>query len=127
MMQPRNMEQRNVGNQGLVTSALGLGCMGMSDFYAPEAASRAESIATIRRAHAVHPLSALETEYSLWSREVEDEILPALRELGIGMLAYGALSRGLFGGGITNAAELGPGDFRHDLPRFQGARFASNL
>jgi aryl-alcohol dehydrogenase-like predicted oxidoreductase len=83
--------------------------------------------ATIRRAHAVHPLSALETEYSLWSRDVEDEILPVLRELNIGMLAYGALSRGLFGGGVTDTAKMSPRDFRHHIPRFQGANFTSNL
>jgi aryl-alcohol dehydrogenase-like predicted oxidoreductase len=83
--------------------------------------------ATIRRAHAVHPLTAVETEYSLWSRDVEDDILPVLRELGIGMLAYGALSRGLFGGDIASSAQLSPRDFRHQIPRFQGAHFASNL
>jgi aryl-alcohol dehydrogenase-like predicted oxidoreductase len=243
------LAQRNLGSQGLVASALGLGCMGMSDFYAADAGSEAESIATIqraldlgitlldtgdfygmghnemlireairgrreqailsvkfgalrdpkgvflgfdgrpafvktslaytlqrlgvdyvdfyfpsridtsvpiedtvgamsdmvregklryiglseagaatiRRAHAVHPLTALETEYSLWSRDVEDEILPALRELGIGMLAYGALSRGLFGGGMASSAQLSPQDFRHHIPRFQGAHFAANL
>jgi aryl-alcohol dehydrogenase-like predicted oxidoreductase len=243
------MQYRNLGRQGLISSALGLGCMGMSDFYAAESGSGAESVATIRRAldlgitlldtadfygmghnellireairgrreqailsvkfgalrdpkgvflgfdgrpafvktslaytlqrlgvdyvdfyfpsrvdpnvpiedtvgamsdlvregklryiglseagaatirraHAVHPLSALETEYSIWSRDAEDEILPALRELGIGMLAYGALSRGLFGGGIASTAQLSPRDFRHHIPRFQGADFASNL
>src|SRR5450432_878540 len=243
------LAQRNLGSQGLVASALGLGCMGMSDFYAVDAGSEAESIATIqraldlgitlldtgdfygmghnemlireairgrrqqvilsvkfgalrdhkgvflgfdgrpafvktslaytlqrlgvdyvdfyfpsridtsvpiedtvgamsdmvregklryiglseagaatiRRAHAVHPLTALETEYSLWSRDVEDEILPALRELGIGMLAYGALSRGLFGGGMASSAQLSPRDFRHQIPRFQGVHFAANL
>ena len=82
--------------------------------------------ATIRRAHAVHPLSALETEYSLWSRDIEDAILPTVRELGIGVLAYGALSRGLFSGAIGSVAQFGPRDFRNHIPRFQGDHFAAN-
>ncbi len=81
------------------------------------------SAATVRRAHAAHPISALQIEYSLWSRDPEDEVLPALRELGIGLVAYGALSRGLFGGLMTAT----PDDGRRAFPRFQGQNLASNL
>ncbi|HYL35932.1 MAG TPA: aldo/keto reductase [Bryobacteraceae bacterium] len=81
------------------------------------------SAATVRRAHAALPISALQIEYSLWSRDPEDEVLPALRQLGIGLVAYGALSRGLFGG--TMAAT--PGDARANFPRFQGDNLAANL
>jgi aryl-alcohol dehydrogenase-like predicted oxidoreductase len=82
--------------------------------------------ATIRRAHAVHPISALQTEYSVMSREPEDEILPALRELGIGFVAYSPLGRGLLSGRIKKADALAPGDRRHVFPRFQGENLAKN-
>ena len=82
---------------------------------------------TIRRAHAVHPISALQTEYSLWSREPEDEILPTLRELGIGYVAYSPLGRGMLTGEIKSPADFGPGDRRGMFPRFQGENFAKNL
>jgi aryl-alcohol dehydrogenase-like predicted oxidoreductase len=82
---------------------------------------------TIRRAHAVHPISALQTEYSLWSRDVEDEILPAIRELGIGLVAYSPLGRGFLSGRIRSADDLEEGDFRRDNPRFQGENFQKNL
>jgi aryl-alcohol dehydrogenase-like predicted oxidoreductase len=82
---------------------------------------------TIRRAHAVHPISALETEYSLWSRDVEDEILPTLRELGIGLVAYSPLGRGFLTGQITSPQDFAPDDFRRHNPRFQGENFARNL
>ncbi len=81
------------------------------------------SAASVRRAHATHPISALQIEYSLWSRDPEDEVLPALRELGIGLVAYGALSRGLFGG-LMSAT---PDDPRRNFPRFQGENLAANL
>jgi aryl-alcohol dehydrogenase-like predicted oxidoreductase len=83
--------------------------------------------ATVRKAHAAHPISALETEYSLWTRDIEDETLPILRELGIGVLAYGALSRGLLTGNIADSNQLGPRDFRSHIPRFQGNNLAANL
>lgn len=76
------MEQRKLGTQGLVVSAQGLGCMGMSDFYGQR--DEAESIATIHRAHAEHPVPALQSEYSLWTHDPEDEVLPTLQEIGIG-------------------------------------------
>ena len=83
--------------------------------------------ATIRRAHAVHPIAALQTEYSLWSREPEDEILPTMRELGIGFVAYSPLGRGFLTGQIKSLADLEPGDYRHNSPRFQGENFQKNL
>ncbi len=85
------------------------------------------SPATIRRAHAVHPITALQTEYSLWSRDPEDEILPLLRELGIGFVPYSPLGRGFLTGGIKSLDDLDPDDWRRTSPRFQGAAFAVNL
>ncbi|HVM83137.1 MAG TPA: aldo/keto reductase [Candidatus Binatia bacterium] len=81
--------------------------------------------ATIRRAHKVHPIAALQIEYGLMARGIEAEILPALRELGISVTAYGVLSRGLIGG--LKAKDLGPKDWRNHSPRFQGENLASNL
>lgn len=75
--------------------------------------------ATIRRAHAVHPISALQTEYSLWAREPEAEILPTVRELEIGFVAYSPLGRGFLTGRIKSAADLAPDDFRRRAPRFR--------
>jgi aryl-alcohol dehydrogenase-like predicted oxidoreductase len=83
--------------------------------------------ATIRRAHGVHPVSALQTEYSLWSREPEDEILPTLRELGIGFVAYSPLGRGFLSGQIRTPEDLAPDDRRRFFPRFQGENFQKNL
>jgi aryl-alcohol dehydrogenase-like predicted oxidoreductase len=85
------------------------------------------SAATIRRAHAVHPISALQTEYSLWSREPEEELFPTLRELGIGFVAYSPLGRGFLTGAFRKAADLPADDRRHVFPRFQGENFAKNL
>jgi aryl-alcohol dehydrogenase-like predicted oxidoreductase len=82
---------------------------------------------TIRRAHAVHPISALQTEYSLWSRDPEDEILATVRELGIGFVAYSPLSRGFLTGQIKSIDDLAPDDYRRYSPRFQGENFARNL
>src|SRR5438874_1647008 len=108
------MDHRRVGQQGLEVSAQGLGCMGMSEFYGtPDEGETVGAMGelveqgkvrylglseaspeTIRRAHEVHPISALQTEYSLWTRDVEGEILPTVRELGIGFVAYSPLGRG---------------------------------
>ena len=86
------------------------------------------SPATIRRAHAIHPVTAVQTEYSLWTRDPEDEVLPVVRELGIGFVAYSPLGRGFLGGGITTARDLGGEmDGRLTHPRFQGDNFARNL
>ena len=82
---------------------------------------------TIRRAHAVHPISALQTEYSLWSRDVEDEILPTVRELEIGFVAYSPLGRGFLTGQIRRFEDLPEDDFRRVSPRFQGENFKKNL
>ena len=82
---------------------------------------------TIRRAHAVHPISALQTEYSLWSRDVEAEILPTVRELGIGFVAYSPLGRGFLTGQIKSPADIVEGDWRKNHPRFQGENFQKNL
>jgi aryl-alcohol dehydrogenase-like predicted oxidoreductase len=83
--------------------------------------------ATIRRAHAVHSITALQTEYSLWSRDPEDEILPVCRELGIGFVPYSPLGRGFLTGQIKRFEDLAADDFRRMNPRFQGANFEKNL
>ena len=83
--------------------------------------------ATIRKAHAVHPISALQTEYSLWSRDPEDEILPAFRSLGIGFVAYSPLGRGFLTGRFKTLDDLDANDFRRRSPRFQGENFQKNL
>jgi aryl-alcohol dehydrogenase-like predicted oxidoreductase len=82
---------------------------------------------TIRRAHAVHPISALQTEYSLWSRDPEDEILAVVRELGIGFVAYSPLGRGFLTGQISSPDDFEADDFRRANPRFMGENFAKNL
>jgi aryl-alcohol dehydrogenase-like predicted oxidoreductase len=87
-----------------------------------EAAAR-----TIRLAHAVHPISALQTEYSPWSRDPEDEILPTVRELGIGFVAYSPLGRGFLTGRIRRFEDLPEDDWRRRSPRFQGENFQKNL
>jgi aryl-alcohol dehydrogenase-like predicted oxidoreductase len=82
---------------------------------------------TLRRASAVHPVAALQTEYSLWSRDPEDEILPACRELGIGFVAYSPLGRGFLSGEIRSFDDLPADDYRRSSPRFQGENFKRNL
>jgi aryl-alcohol dehydrogenase-like predicted oxidoreductase len=91
--------------------------LGLSEASAP----------TIRRAHAVHPITALQTEYSLWSREPEDETLPTVRELGIAFVAYSPLGRGFLTGQIKRTEDFAADDFRRQSPRFQGENFARNL
>jgi aryl-alcohol dehydrogenase-like predicted oxidoreductase len=85
------------------------------------------SPATIRCAHAVHRISALQTEYSLWTRDPEDDVLPTVRELGIGFVAYSPLGRGFLSGQIHSPEDLAEDDFRRENPRFQGENFARNL
>lgn len=82
---------------------------------------------TIRRAHAVHPIAAVQSEYSLWSREPEAEVLPTLRELGIALVAYSPLGRGFLGARFRTLDDLAPDDWRRGNPRFQGENFTTNL
>ena len=91
--------------------------LGLSEASAP----------TIRRAHMVHPISALQTEYSLWTRDPEEEILPTCRELGIGFVAYSPLGRGFLSGRFKKPEDLPADDFRRFHPRFQGENFQKNL
>ena len=83
--------------------------------------------ATVRRAHATHPISALQTEYSLWSRDPEAEILPTVRELGIGFVPYSPLGRGFLTGQFKSPEDIPADDYRRNAPRFQGEAFATNL
>ncbi len=85
------------------------------------------SAKTLRRAHAVHPISALQSEYSLWERGVEEEILPACRELGIGFVPYSPLGRGFLTGTAKRAEDYPQGDYRRTQPRFQGENFDRNM
>jgi Predicted oxidoreductases (related to aryl-alcohol dehydrogenases) len=82
---------------------------------------------TIRRAHAVHPISALQSEYSLWERNLEPAIIPLLRELGIGLVPFSPLGRGFLAGSVKRAEEYPEGDFRRNDPRFQGENFDANM
>jgi aryl-alcohol dehydrogenase-like predicted oxidoreductase len=82
---------------------------------------------TIRRANAVHPIAAVQSEYSLWSRDIEDEVIPALRELGIALVAYSPLGRGFLSGQIKSIDDLDADDYRRYSPRFQGENFDKNL
>jgi aryl-alcohol dehydrogenase-like predicted oxidoreductase len=85
------------------------------------------SAETIRRAHAVHPITAVQSEYSLWTRDLEAEILPTLQELGIGLVAYSPLGRGFLSGRFSSPEELDEGDFRRYGPRFTGENLEANL
>ncbi|MUM16850.1 aldo/keto reductase [Mycobacterium sp. CBMA271] len=84
------------------------------------------SAATIRRAHAVHPIAAVQSEYSLWTRDIESTVLPTLRELGIGLVPYSPLGRGFLAGAIRSADQLADGDFRKNLPRFSQENLDTN-
>jgi len=85
------------------------------------------SAAQLREAHAVHPIAALQSEYSLWTRDVEAEMLPTCRELGVGFVPFSPLGRGMLTGAIASAADLGAGDMRAGFPRFSGANLDHNL
>jgi aryl-alcohol dehydrogenase-like predicted oxidoreductase len=85
------------------------------------------SASTLRRAHTVHPIASVQTEYSLWTRDPEDDVLATCEELGIGFLAYSPLGRGFLTGAIKKPSDLGAGDFRNYTPRFQGGNFDQNL
>lgn len=84
------------------------------------------SAATIRRAHAIHPIAAVQSEYSLWSRDPEEDVLATCRELGVGFVPYSPLGRGFLTGAIRNTDDLAADDFRRNLPRFQGENFDTN-
>jgi aryl-alcohol dehydrogenase-like predicted oxidoreductase len=85
------------------------------------------SEATLRRAHGIHPISALQSEYSLWTRDPEAQVLPVLRELGIGFVPYSPLGRGMLTGAIRSVDQLDAADFRRSNPRFTGENFETNL
>jgi aryl-alcohol dehydrogenase-like predicted oxidoreductase len=114
---PNTPIEETVGAMAELVTAGKVRFLGLSE-AAPE---------TIRRAHAVHPISALQTEYSLWSRDPEDDILPTLREVGIGFVPYSPLGRGFLTGQIKSPADLETGDWRLATPRFQGENFQKNL
>jgi len=109
--------EETVGAMAELVRAGKVCCLGLSEAD-PE---------TIRRAHAVHPITALQTEYSLWSREPEREILATTRELGIGYVAYSPLGRGFLTGQIKRFEDFAPDDWRRTNPRFKGENFARNL
>jgi len=114
---PRTPIEETVGAMAELVRQGKVGHLGLSE-VAPR---------TIRRAHAVHPITAVQVEYSLWTRDPEAELLPTLRELGIGLVAYSPLGRGFLAGRFRNVDELAPGDWRRTNPRFQGENFARNL
>jgi aryl-alcohol dehydrogenase-like predicted oxidoreductase len=109
--------EETVGAMAELVRAGKVGYLGLSE----------ASPATIRRAHRVHPITALQTEYSLWSRDPEDTILPTCRELGIGFVAYSPLGRGFLTGRFHTADDLPADDWRRNNPRFQGENFQKNL
>ena len=114
---PKVPIEETVGGMGELVKAGKVRHLGLSEAAAD----------TLRRAVKVHPIAALQTEYSLWTRDVEDEILSTCRELGIGLVAYSPLGRGFLTGKIQNVDELDPGDWRRENPRFQGENFENNL
>jgi aryl-alcohol dehydrogenase-like predicted oxidoreductase len=114
---PRTPVEETVGAMAELVKAGKVRYLGLSE-AAP---------ATIRRAAKVHPIAALQTEYSLWSREIEAEILPTVRELGIGFVAYSPLGRGFLTGRFATVDDLPADDWRRNLPRFQGENFQKNL
>ena len=113
---PKVPIEETVGAMGELVTAGKVRYLGLSE-AAP---------ATIRRAHATHPITALQTEYSLWSRDVEREILPTVRELGIGFVAYSPIGRGFLAGGFTDPGKLPPEDVRRKHPRFLGDNLQAN-
>ena len=122
---------KHISIGGLDVSRIGLGAMSMSGYYnigAGRYIGLSEAgPATIRRAHAVHPVAALQTEYSLWTRDPEAELLPLLRELGIGFVPYSPLGHGFLTGEIRSPEQLSDDDWRKTNPRFTGSNFQRNL
>jgi aryl-alcohol dehydrogenase-like predicted oxidoreductase len=109
--------EETVGAMSELVDAGKVRCLGLSE----------AAVDTVRRAHAVHPISALQTEYSLWTRDPEQEHLPVVRELGIGFVAYSPLGRGFLTGAIRDTEKLAGNDFRRFSPRFQGDNLSRNL
>ena len=109
--------EETVGAMAELVKAGKIGGIGLSE----------PSVATIRKAHSVHPITAVQTEYSLWSREPEDGVLQTCEELGIGFVPYSPLGRGFLTGRFRSIEDLDANDFRRHSPRFQGANFAKNL
>ncbi|PAD32367.1 aldo/keto reductase [Paenibacillus sp. 7523-1] len=109
--------EETIGAMSELVQAGKVRCLGLSE----------ASASTIRRAHAVHAISALQSEYSLWSRDIEDEILPTVRELGITHVAYSPLSRGFITGELRTFEDLAADDLRRYMPRFQGENFQKNV
>ena len=114
---PNTPIEETVGAMGELVSAGKVRFLGLSEAGA----------ATIRRAHAVHPITAVQTEYSLWTRDVDEEILPTLTELGIALVAYSPLGRGFLSGRFTSTEELDEDDYRRFGPRFTGENLKANL
>ena len=114
---PATPIEETVGAMADLVRAGKVRCIGLSEAGA----------ATLRRAHAVHPLTALQSEYSLWTRDPEEDVLAACRELGIGFVAYSPLGRGFLTGRIKRIEDFAPDDYRPHTPRFQGENFQRNL
>jgi aryl-alcohol dehydrogenase-like predicted oxidoreductase len=114
---PRTPIEETVGAMGELVNEGKVRFIGLSE----------ASAETIRRAHPVHPITAVQSEYSLWTRDVEEEVLPTLKELGIGLVAYSPLGRGFLSGRFSSPEELDEGDFRRYGPRFTGQNLEQNL
>jgi aryl-alcohol dehydrogenase-like predicted oxidoreductase len=114
---PRTPIEETIGAAAELVAAGKVRYLGLSEAW----------VSTIRRAHAVHPITALQSEYSLWTRDQEEQVLPLLRELGIGLVAYSPLGRGFLTGAIRSLDDLDADDFRRTNPRFTGENFQRNL
>ena len=114
---PRVPIEETIGAMAALVEVGKVAHLGLSE-VAPE---------TLRRAVGVHPIAALQSEWSLWSRDLEAEVLGTARELGVGIVPYSPLGRGFLTGEITSPEDFGPDDFRRNMPRFQGDNFAKNL